>query len=193
MIYLVSRSPRRAKILRDFGYEFKVVETSYEEKSSVKGEKDVALLNAKRKLNLVKIIPKSGVLVAADTIVWVDGRILGKPQDVKEAVEHLSILSGRSHYVVTGVAMFKVDTDEREYLLEETLVTFFPLDREEIEWLALNGEAIDKAGSYAIQGRAGIFVRRIEGCYMNVVGLPLPSMYPILRRWGELPNGLSIP
>ncbi len=193
MIYLVSRSPRRAKILRDFGYEFKVVETSYEEKSSVKGEKDVALLNAKRKLNLVKIIPKSGVLVAADTIVWVDGRILGKPQDVKEAVEHLSILSGRSHYVVTGVAMFKVDTGEREYLLEETLVTFFPLDREEIEWLALNGEAIDKAGSYAIQGRAGIFVRRIEGCYMNVVGLPLPSMYPILRRWGELPNGLSIP
>lgn len=188
MLYLVSRSPRRASLLSQYGYAFEVLEEETEEEIPRWGEKEIALKNARRKLERVRRPPKEGVLLAADTIVWVEKRILGKPESEDEARLHLGLLSGRRHSVVTGVALMNLSKGVSEYLLEETLVTLRELNKEEIDWLLLSGEALDKAGSYAIQGKAGIFVTRIEGCYMNVVGLPLPRIYPILRDWGVSPG-----
>lgn len=187
MIYLISRSPRRILLLKRYGYPFKVLDSDSSEKNPPYGEKDIPLHNAMKKLEGVRDIPKEGILLAADTIIWLEGKILGKPRDKKEASIHLKLLSGKTHSVVTGVSMLNISTGKKINFFEETLVTFQRLTEHEIDWLISSYEDLDKAGSYAIQGKAGLFVKKIEGCYMNVVGLPLPRIYPILKEWGVHP------
>ena len=117
--------------------------------------------------------------LGADTTVAVDGGILGKPADADDAKRMLRLLSGRAHLVLTGVALF--DGGGAKRAVEETRVFFRPLSSAEIEEYAASGEPADKAGAYGIQGGASKFVERIEGCYFNVVGLPVSKVYGMLR------------
>jgi septum formation protein len=129
-------------------------------------------------------------VLAADTVVVVDGHILGKPQDNDDAKRMLRMLSGRTHQVLTGVALMPVGlgpaSDTIEASVEVTDVEFAMLDQAEIDWYVATGEPADKAGAYAIQGLASRFVTRIEGSYSNVVGLPVSLVYAMCTRAGIL-------
>src|SRR4029077_6238876 len=124
------------------------------------------------------------IISAADTEVVLDGHVLGKPRTSEDARQMLAKLSGRTHSVLTGVTLIRLPDAERRSLVESTQVQFAPLPDEEITRYLATGEPFDKAGSYAIQGRAGRFVRRIEGCYFNIVGLPLARVCQELQELG---------
>jgi septum formation protein len=113
------------------------------------------------------------ILIAADTVVVLEGTILGKPRTSEAARQMLEQLSGRTHAVVTGVTLIRLPDVERREFVETTQVHFTSISKEEIVQYLASGEPFDKAGSYAIQGRAGRYIPRIDGCYFNVVGLPL--------------------
>lgn len=132
----------------------------------------------------------SGIIVAADTTVAVEGEILGKPESAEDARRMLRSLSGKWHQVFTGLAIVALDgAAHREHVtVEETRVQFANLSDEEIEDYVATGEPFDKAGAYAIQGLGAKFILRIEGCYFNVMGLPLARLYEILRKI-ETPHG----
>ncbi len=129
-------------------------------------------------------IHEPAIILGADTVVEVGGKILGKPRDAAEAREMLSFLSGRTHRVLTGLCVLRVPEGGVRSAVENTRVTFAPLTQEEIADYVASGEPFDKAGGYAIQGRAGRYVTRIEGCYFNVVGLPLARLYALLKGLG---------
>src|SRR5438105_2101434 len=124
------------------------------------------------------------IVIAADTIVTLEGRIFGKPRSTDDARHMLEKLSGLTHAVVTGVALIRLPDAERRTFVESTLVQFAALSGEEITRYLATGEPHDKAGAYGIQGRAGRFIPRIEGCYFNVVGLPLARLYQALTTLG---------
>ncbi len=127
---------------------------------------------------------EAGLVIGADTIVVLDGRILGKPEDEETAGRMLTQLSGRWHAVMTGVALYDIETSAEVADYEKTLVKFARLSQKEIEWYVATGEPMDKAGAYGIQGLAGLFVDEIAGNYYNVVGLPIPLVYRLARRLG---------
>ena len=118
-------------------------------------------------------------VLGADTVVVIDGRLLGKPRDAAQASQMLRLLSGRSHDVITGVCLFREENCQT--VSETTKVTFSELSDSEIESYVATGEPLDKAGGYGIQGSACKFIERIEGCYFNVVGLPISRVYRLLR------------
>ena len=124
------------------------------------------------------------IIIGADTAVELDGEIFGKPRDAADAREMLSYLSGRTHYVLTGIYVLRLPDGATRSAVERTAVTFAPLDPSEIEAYVTGGEPFGKAGGYAIQGRAGRYIPRIEGCYFNVVGLPLARLYALLGDLG---------
>jgi septum formation protein len=184
-LVLASASPRRAELLRAAGFDFVVKAVTIDEAA-------LAEENARelvRRLAAAKARAASGgtpgdVIVAADTVVVVDDDILGKPENDRDAAAMLRRLSGRTHQVLTGVAVRHGD-----YLatsVEETLVSFTALAPEEIAWYVASGEPRDKAGAYGIQGLASRFVHRIEGSYSNVVGLPVATLQRMLRDVGLL-------
>jgi len=129
---------------------------------------------------------EQGFIVAADTIVVADGRIIGKPADEEDAFRILSRLSSNTHTVYTGLAV--LTDDSTEVLHDCTRVTFAKLSEQEIRDYIASGEPMDKAGAYGIQGPAGVFVERVEGCYFTVIGLPLPKLYQALERAGVKPG-----
>lgn len=124
------------------------------------------------------------LVVGADTEVVIDGEVLGKPESDEHARSMLRRLAGRTHEVITGVAVIRLPSGERQVEHEVTQVRFAPLTDEQIAAYVASGEHRDKAGGYAIQGRGGTFVTRVEGCYFNVVGLPLARLYRMLREMG---------
>ncbi|HEX8986163.1 MAG TPA: Maf family protein, partial [Bryobacteraceae bacterium] len=127
------------------------------------------------------------VVLGADTVVVVDGRILGKPADREDACRMLTLLSGREHEVVTGICLrSEVEAIDDH---ETTRVRFVPLTRADIENYVASGEPMDKAGGYAVQGLASKFIDRLEGCYFNVVGLPVAKVYALLRRFSQAASG----
>jgi septum formation protein len=128
------------------------------------------------------------IVLAADTIVVLDGELLGKPRDAAEAAAMLRRLAGREHEVSTGVATFDVDAGELEVGVDTTRVRFAPLTEAEIAWYVATGEPMDKAGAYAIQELASLFVTAIEGNHSNVVGLPMPMVYRMLAGQGMRPG-----
>jgi septum formation protein len=182
-LILASESPRRAELLAAAGFSFEVVRPLIDESPRV-GETPEAYVEraAREKAERVACRESGTVVLAADTVVVVDGAILGKPADDGEAAEMLKRLSGRRHDVLTGVAI----RTARELLtaVERTAVHFLPLSEAEIAWYVASGEPRDKAGGYAVQGLASRFVERIEGSYSNVVGLPVATVYRMLRRLG---------
>ena len=130
----------------------------------------------------------SVIVLGADTAVVLDHEIFGKPGDAASARSMLQALSGRTHRVLTGISLVSIADGATRTAVESTEVTLAPLTPEEIEDYIRSGEPFDKAGGYAIQGRAGRYITRIEGCFFNVVGLPLARLYALLRSLGWTPD-----
>lgn len=200
-ITLVSTSPRRAAILRNLGVPFETVEPAWSDEGSPSEERlreeggvpaRLAVSLAKRKVLSVARPEGKRILLGADTVVVVDGAVLGKPGDPGEAVDMLGRLSGRTHRVTTGIFLRDERTGRSEESAEETRVVFRELRPGEVRRYVESGEPFDKAGAYGIQGLAGLFVSGIEGCYFNVVGLPVHNLGEALRRLcGGAGNALS--
>jgi septum formation protein len=149
------------------------------------------LADAKAELVAARAVGPA-IVIAADTVVVLDGQILGKPRSTDEARHMLELFSGRTHSVVTGVTLLRLPEMERRQFIDTTLVHFTRLSRDEVSRYLATEEPYDKAGAYAIQGRAGRYIPRIEGCYFNVVGLPLARVVSALRElgWSEDPEPL---
>ena len=180
-VVLASASPRRADLLTAAGVTFRIRPAEVDERA-LDGESpgDYALRVALDKARACRAAP-GDVVLAADTVVVVDGLILGKPADDGDAARMLRLLSGRVHHVVTGVA---VRSGEREAaVVETTAVTFGGLSDEDIAWYVASGEPRDKAGAYAVQGLASRFVSKIDGSYSNVVGLPVALVCRMLAEF----------
>jgi septum formation protein len=182
MLVLASQSPRRSEILRQAGIPFivrpvEVDETPLEAESPRAYVERLALAKARA----VPAGPRETVL-AADTTVTIDGAVLGKPVDAADARRMLALVSGRRHDVLTGICLRKGDLVISD--CASTAVWFQTLSPEEIDEYVASGEPDGKAGAYAIQGLASKFVERIEGCYFNVMGLPVSLVYRHLARLG---------
>jgi septum formation protein len=189
-LILASASPRRAEILRDAGISFSVLSSALDETPEPE-ETPQALVErlsaAKAELAAARAVGPA-ILIAADTTVVLDKQILGKPRSADDARSMLELLSGRTHAVLTGVTLLRLPDMERRQFVESTLVSFVPLSDEEISRYLDTDEPYDKAGAYAIQGRAGKYIPRIEGCYFNVVGLPLARVFASLQELGWSAN-----
>lgn len=184
-LILASASPRRRELLAQAGIEF-TVETADIDESQLPGEDPVTyttrLAREKAAAVLAKHSGESDVVVlGADTIVTVDGLLLGKPKDADDAARMLRMLSGRPHEVVTGVALLSAAKTVSH--AERTAVFFRPMSEEEIAAYIATGEPMDKAGAYGIQGKAARFIPRIEGDYSNVVGLPVAAVSGMLTEF----------
>ncbi|MGB2628498.1 MAG: Maf family protein [Candidatus Acidiferrum sp.] len=192
-IILASASPRRAEILRDAGISFSVLSSAVDE-TPYPNENPYDLVerlaSAKADLVAARAVGPA-IVVAADTIVVLDGHILGKPRSTEDARHMLQQLSGRTHSVVTGVSLVRLPDAARRQFVETTRVHFARISAEEISRYLLSDEPRDKAGAYAIQGRAGRYIPRIEGCYFNVVGLPLSRLLASLDELGWSEEELS--
>jgi septum formation protein len=180
-LVLASASPRRAEILRACGWPFESLAANVDE--SRHDHEDATtyvkrLAHAKAEV----IVPRASgaTVVGADTVVVVDGEILGKPRDEGDARRMLRMLQGRSHQVLTGVAVLNGDTGRPRVAHEVTEVRFAEMKEEEIAWYVESGEPMDKAGAYAIQGLGARFIKGIKGDYSNVVGLPVRLLYELI-------------
>ena len=191
-LILASTSPRRAELLRNAGISFSVLTSAIDE-TPVPGELPndmvLRLANAKAELVAARAVGPA-IIIAADTTVTLDGKILGKPRSSDDARHMLEQLSGRTHSVLTGVSLIRLPDAAHLEFVESTLVHFQPLTSEEISAYLSTGEPFDKAGAYAIQGRAARYIPRVEGCYFNVVGLPLARLTSALIElgWSEEQN-----
>ncbi len=183
-LVLASSSPRRVELLGLLAPRFEVLPPGVDE-GPVRSPEDL-LREARRKAHAVREKVPRGIVVAADTGVFRDGRAFGKPRDRAEAAEFLRALSGGWHSVWTGLVVAR-GSEERSELVE-TRVLFAPLSEDEITAYIAAEDVLDKAGAYAIQGRAAPFVERIEGDFYNVVGLPLASLYRLLKAVGWHPR-----
>jgi septum formation protein len=185
-LILASSSARRAEILANAGLPFSVLSSAVDE-SPYPGEAPAALVqrlaNAKADLVTARAVGPA-IVLAADTIVVLDDKILCKPSSIEDARHMLQQLSGRTHSVLTGVALIRLPDGERRQFIESTLVHFRPVTDQEISSYLATEEPLDKAGAYAIQGQAGRYIPRIEGCYFNVVGLPLSRVLTELKSLG---------
>lgn len=187
MLVLASASPRRRELLTQAGFSFDVRPAQIPEDPK-SGEDPIAyvtrLAREKAKAVFAEIAPENSapppVVLGADTTVTLDNYILGKPQDAADAARMLRLLSGRTHRVITGVAL--VSGQATEVAAEVTAVRFVTLSDKEIADYVATGEPMDKAGAYAIQGRAARWIPRIEGCYFNVVGLPIALVATLLEQ-----------
>ena len=185
-IILASASPRRRELLGGLGLSFEVIPAEGEEQSAAREPDRLVqeLAYEKAKEVFGRLSGEEGLLViGSDTVVSLDGEILGKPSDEEEAFSMLSRLSGRTHQVYTGVAVLAgIERIEQQIVFfEKTDVDFYPVSEEEIRSYIASGEPMDKAGAYGIQGRGGRFVRRIRGDYNTVVGLPAARLYQELK------------
>ena len=182
-LILASASPRRRELLERFGVPFAVdPATGPEEVPPGAGPEETVLALSAAKARPAAARRPGALVLGADTVVVLDGAILGKPADEAEAFRMLSALSGREHRVLTGVTLVRDGTVLSG--VEETLVRFRPLTEREIRAYIGSGEPMDKAGAYGVQGLASVFVERIEGDYFNVVGLPLCRLSKMLESLG---------
>ena len=183
-VYLASKSPRRKKLLNQLNIDFKVINIHVDE-SSKNGELPSALVKRLSKEKMEKAREKidNGIIITADTIVVIDNKILGKPKDKKDAEKILKKLSGKIHTVYTGFSVFNTGNNKIITDYEKTRVTFRKLEQDEINYYIESGTPMDKAGAYGIQDDFGaVFIKKIEGDYYNVVGLPLSSLYDSLKK-----------
>ena len=183
-IVLASSSPRRVKLLTQLGVSFEVVEPDgvHEEDDGVPEE--VVLRNAKAKAAYVASKLDEGIVIGADTIVVLGDTIIGKAMTDREATEMLGALQGRTHRVLTGLAVVDASSKRVETDVVETHVTFQPLSDEEVVRYVATGEPLGKAGGYAVQELGAVFVEEVDGCFYNVVGLPLARLNTIVKRLG---------
>jgi septum formation protein len=182
-LLLASTSPRRQELLRQAGFDFEVRPSHIvEEVQPGERPEEFARRAAREKaMHVAAFSPPGSFVLGADTVVVIDGEVLGKPSDLEDAARMLRLLSGRTHQVHTGICLVRAPDEIEALKHETTLVTFRELDAEEIRCYVESGEPLDKAGAYAVQGLASKFVTRISGCYSNVVGLPVALLYEILK------------
>ena len=182
---LASASERRVELLKRIVDDFTVIVSSFDESTVNNNQKvsdyvmEIALGKAEDVMSKVR---ESSIIIAADTVVSLGEKILGKPKDKGEAHKMLSALSGNLHKVYTGIVVINTET---QFVLKdfvETKVFFSKLTDEEINAYIDTGDPFDKAGAYGIQGKAGVFVEKIEGCYYNVVGLPLNKLNEMIKK-----------
>ncbi|MFH1537472.1 MAG: Maf family protein [bacterium] len=187
-IVLASASPRRAELLERAGIPFEVLSVHFpselEKIASVSGSVAAGVeTTARKKLQRVLAeVSIRAIVVCADTVVAVNGRILGKPSSRIEAVQMLEALSGREHEVFTAVAVADTATGKQAVFHERTVVKFRELRISEIQNYVSTGEPFDKAGAYGIQERASAFIEKVDGCYANVVGLPVARLVSVLKE-----------
>ena len=182
-IILASQSPRRRELLERMGIlNFEIIPARGEEvlDPALPPERLVEELSRQKAAEVAAGAVPEDLVIAADTVVAVDGKILGKPQDTKDAARMLRLLSGRTHQVLTGVALFYRGQEKAR--VDVTEVTFAPLTDQQIAWYIGTGEPLDKAGAYGIQGKAALFIPTIHGSYSNVVGLPLATLLTLFAE-----------
>ena len=180
-LILASSSPRRKSLLQELGLKFKVIPSHIEEKNipgdPEKNARTWAFLKAQE-----VAMRHQGVIIGADTIVVLGGKIFGKPRDEAEARRMLYQLSGHTHRVITGMALINTQNEHTISEVVESRVTFRILSEKEIDAYIATKEPMDKAGAYGIQGQGAKFIRRVQGCYTNVVGLPISSCLKYLKQ-----------
>jgi len=193
-LYLASTSPRRRDLLRRLGLRFQVMTPVTGEEPHTVGHKagglpaKYAVACAKAKALSVAERIDTGIVIGVDTVVVCGKQILGKPRSKGEARKMLKLLSGRAHSVISGVAVVCMPGQRLLTAAETTVVTFRELGEAEIEEYVAGPEPYDKAGAYGIQEQASIFVSRVSGCLLNVIGLPVPMMLELLRKSGWRPS-----
>jgi len=183
-IILASASPRRRELLRQVGLSFKTAPAHVDERilDGERPETYAARLAQDKSRGAAKRL-SSGIIIAADTIVVIESKILGKPADAPDAERMLGMLSGNMHRVITGLAVMDVGTGKMLTRTAITKVWFRSLSREQIASYVKGGEPLDKAGAYGIQGKGALLVEKIDGCYFNVVGLPLVLLSEMLNEF----------
>ncbi len=189
-IVLASTSPRRISLLRQIGMRFTVFAPVEDEASVNPDPKERVMENALAKARSVLGNVDMGLVVGADTVVYIDEKILGKPSSDDEARMMMATLSGRVHRVFTGLAVIDAESGREEVGCEETQVHMMELSDEEISRYVESGEPMGKAGAYAIQGLGAVFVERVVGCFHNVVGLPLSLLWKMICDMGYDPFSL---
>ena len=187
-IVLASASPRRRELLQNMGLDFEIITSDGAEQvfENELPQDTVKRLSSEKALNVAKRAPYDDcIVIGADTVVAIDGKILGKPVDEGDAKRMLTLLSGRTHKVYTGVSVIETTSGERVSDYVETEVKFVNLTERQIEKYVSSGEPMDKAGAYGIQDLGAMLVEKINGDYFNVVGLPVSRLARILRdRFG---------
>lgn len=176
---LASASPRRKELLSSMGAAFTVVVADAEEATEGKPEQ-LVMENARRKARAVQKLHPGRMILGSDTVVCIDGQVLGKPKDEEDAFRMLRSLSGRQHQVYTGVCLLTESFEDTRF--DQTDVTFSSLTDDDIRWYIHTGEPMDKAGAYAIQGIAGMYVEKIHGSFSNVIGLPTSLVRQMLMN-----------
>lgn len=196
LLVLASQSPRRYDLLSGLGLEFKVIPSLLDEIvdpswSPYEIVLNLSLQKAQEVADKLKqdLRPdfeqgRKAIVIGADTMVVLNGKVLGKPNSVDDAIAMLTMLSGNFHQVYTGVTLISLPENKIESTVEISRVLFRTMSRAEIESYVATKEPMDKAGSYALQGLGSTFVQRIEGCYTNIIGLPVPPTVALLRKAG---------
>jgi len=180
-LILASGSPRRAEILTSVGWEFTKHSPDVDEsEQSGESPEDYVTRLAIEKTSAVSAEYPNAIVLGADTTVVIDGQIIGKPVDMNDALRMLRMLAGNWHEVLTGVAI--ASKGETRSALQRTRVKFAPMSEDEISFLAERGDPLDKAGAYAVQAQAALFIEGIEGNYWNVVGLPISLVYELIMK-----------
>lgn len=184
-LILASTSPRRRELLTLMGIPFEVIDSRVEEIAPV-GVSTAELVKtlALQKARAVAVTHPNDSVIGADTVVDLDGDVLGKPHTPENAKAYLQRMQGRRHTVYTGVALLAGDREDVRFCTTD--VTFAAMSEDEINWYVSTGEPLDKAGAYGVQGPGGVFVEHIDGNYFNVIGMPLPLLYTMLRENGIL-------
>jgi septum formation protein len=187
-LILASQSPRRAEILTTVGWEFEAIPANIDETrfSSEAALTYVTRLARTKAETVAKQITPGGLVLGADTVVVIDEEILGQPHDDDDARRMLSLLSGKWHQVVTGIALVrKNDVSHIMVDHQTTRVLFAELSSQQIDWYISTGEPQGKAGAYAIQGKGALLIKEIQGDYLNVVGLPIRLVYELIGKCSE--------
>ena len=184
-IILASKSKARKNLLKQIGLKFITAESRTKESRSLKkGCKELVIGNALRKAKKVKRKFKKGIIISADTVVLAGKCIIAKPKSIKDASRTLKILSKKPQWVYTGIAVIDIDKNKVLTDHEKTKIYMYPLTDQEIKNYFKKVSPMDKAGSFDIQGLGGIFIDRVEGCFYNVVGMPLAKLARILKKLG---------
>lgn len=183
-IILASNSPRRREILSQIGIQYEVIPSKFEENALNMSPENMVMYFAEEKaMDVAKKVKEEAFVIGADTIVYQNG-IMGKPKDNEDAARMLKNLSGVFHGVITGISVVHTPSLNKITDYERTLVKFKNISDDEIHAYIKSGEPMDKAGAYAIQGIGSLLVEKIEGCYFNVVGLPVYRLSKILEGFG---------
>ncbi|KKP40181.1 MAG: Maf-like protein, septum formation protein [Candidatus Peregrinibacteria bacterium GW2011_GWF2_33_10] len=194
-LILASKSPRRIELLKEAGFDFEVVPSNYEE---IFDEKllphELVMKHAEGKAVDVyssflrkqeSFLQDERIILAIDTIGFCNGKVLEKPKDREHAKEMISMLSGTTHEVYSGLCLINLKLNKKNVQHEKTVITFEKMTEEEIEWYLDQNEWQDKAAAYAVQGKGALFVKKISGDFFNVVGLPICRLYQMIKGEGK--------